>query len=295
MMGVHAFLIQFIKVSYSIFIESAINMKTRFVLDRNFSILPELAAYLESGNEIILIDDFLVEAYKSSHPNEILHSNFKIIRNYLNQIFMTFSRVELFRRELSFCKPTEPDQIISPEATLKIRGLLAMDIESLDNQLLALKPLAANHIDFHHAFTEEHIRNTAFEALELLKKQNMLKTFRNDRNMKMNEFKDFSFQLLEKVLAENNPSACDIEAFKQRNSIVFSQIFIHLWRVIHWALNDGFQNATKSIKGDSFDIKYVLISCFFDGILTKEKWLIECREDTISIFSPQTISASMRG
>ena len=259
-------------------------MKMHFVLDRNFSILQDLTDYLEPGNEIILTDDFLVEAYRSPFPKSILNDNLKIIRNYRDQLYMTFSRGELFRKELSLRKPLEPDQFINPKTTATLRWLLGLDHNSLDKELLALTAEATDRIAYNDDFREKFIRNTACEAFELLKKANELKTYRTDRNKRINDIREVAFQVLEMTIKQLSSAEFDLELFRQRNSVIFSQTFINIWRTVDWALKNGFQNATKGIKGDGFDIRYVLVSCFFDGIKTKEPWLIQCREDTLSNF-----------
>jgi hypothetical protein len=260
----------------------------RFVLDRNFSELPALAEYLKAGNEIILSDDFLIEAYRSPSANSILYHNFKILKNFQDQIFMTFSRGELVRKELSLCKPIKSDQFINLYTTTTIRRLLGLDMVSLDRELTALKTEATNRIAYQDDFMERFIRNTAQEAFELIRTANELKAYRTNRNKRLNDIREVAFKVLELMLKDKGSGEYDLEQFKQHNSVIFSHNFIHLWRTIDWALKNGFQNATKSIQGDGFDIKYVLIGCFFDGILTKEEWLKQCREDTLSNFPLKT-------
>ena len=257
-------------------------VKMRFVLDQNYSRTPELENYLKSGNEIIFTDDFLVEPFKSKTATHAIYRNFEILRKFPSQVFATYDRGELYRKELSICSPLKPDQLISSDRTEKVRHLLRLDKMSLNGVLTSIQSDSTNRIIYQANFLEKYIREGAQQVTEDIDKLNKIKS---DRNQKLRYIQENSFQILEHILRENCLGKYDFEQFKINNSIIFSFNYILLWRKVEWAIKNGFQNAKKSIHGDSFDIKYVLIACFFDGIMTKEEWLKQCREDTLSNFT----------
>lgn len=243
-----------------------------------------LSNFLNSGNEIIITDDFIIEPFKSSDVIYTFNNNIEILRKYPNQILVTFDRGELIRKELSLGLPLCSKQLISKNRTEIIRDLLNLDKPLLSNKLNRLKNEAKNRIAYQDDFLEKYIRNIIKQAYTLLKKKGQTKEYRNNKVKRLNDIKEVSFSVLELLLKNKCSKSYDINNFIDNNSIIFSQTFIHLWRIVDWVIKGGAENAKKGIKGDSFDIKYVLISCFFDGILTKERWLDECRFDTLSMY-----------
>jgi len=256
----------------------------RFVLDQNSCHAPELAEYLKSGNEIILIDDFFVESFKSESSICRIYHNLELLRQFPNQVSATYSSGDLFRKELALCAPLKSEQLISADLTSTVRRLLSLEYVKFKNEFTRLKHDATNRIADKNDFTEKYIREGAQETSDLIKEEGKMKEYRTDCTEKLKDMRETAFQVLELILKTKHPENYDFKQFKCNNSVIFSSIYIHLWRIIDWAIKNGFKNAKKKIQGDSFDIKYVLIGCFFDGIMTNDCWLKKCREDTIANF-----------
>lgn len=253
------------------------------ILDQNRARSPKLDCFLNQGNKIVLTDDFLLEPMKSSNVGYTVDLNLEILRKYPDQILVTFDRGELIRKEFSQGSPLISAQLISAERTEIIKDLLKLDKSSFGVKIENLEYEAADRLAYQDNFLDQYIKNIAIETSTLMQNNNETKEYRENKSKKLEDIKKVSFEILELTLKEKSKKY-HIDSFINNNSIIFSQIFIHLWRIVDWAIKGGAKNARKGIKGDAFDIKYVLISCFFDGILTKETWLDDCRSDTLSQF-----------
>lgn len=256
----------------------------RYVLDQNMSQDPRLDKLLKVGNEIILTDDYFVEPFKHHSPKTMFSYNLKILREYSNQILVTYDRGDLIRKELSNFIPIKTNDLIDERSTIFIRNLLKCKEKQFINDLNLWKKEANDRIKYHTNFLEKHIRKLAQTTSDLLKSKNEIMVYKTDKDKRLNDIKETSFEVLKQMLNDHCSDRNILNIFKKDLSINYSHIFIHLWRVVDWAIKDGFQNATKSIKGDSFDMKYILISSFFDDILTQEIWMKTCREDLLKIF-----------
>jgi len=258
----------------------------KYVIDLNMAQKPKLEEFLKNGNEFIITDDFFLEPFKAYDLNTTLNflkKNTKILKKYPLQIYGVFDRNELIRKEMELGKPIKSQDIICNERTEIIRNLLKND-NNLKKGIASIENLAKEHIIFHNNYNETFIRGTAQIAYDLLKDANTIKEYKNNKQKTLSDTIDVAFQSMDIFLQENCTEIYNKNIFRENISIIFSHIFINTWRSVQWALKDGFSNATKKIYGDTYDIKYTLVSCFFDGLLTNEQWMIDCRNETLSIF-----------
>jgi hypothetical protein len=116
-----------------------------------------------------------------------------------------------------------------------------------------------------------------------LAKANLLdiKEYRSNNELLEKHVFEVAMSALEFSVKDKFVKSFTIDKFKSKKSLSYFQNYILLWRVLYWVLNKGYQNATK-LDNDNFNLKYVLSSCFFDGLLTKEKWLKDCRSSALS-------------
>ncbi len=244
----------------------------------------EVKFFFQGGNEIIIIEDFFVELFKTHDPVKYLKYNLAILREYPEQIYVTYGLGELLRKEYSTLSPIKSDSMIDFGNTQIIRSLLRNEM-LLFEYIDILKKKSNDLVIYQNNFLEKYIRSGAFQASVLLKKNNLIQTYKSDKLRKLRDISEVTFPVLKNLLNDKCIDEYNFERFEQFNSVNFSQIFILLWRIVDWAIKDGFQNAKQSIGGDSIDMRYILISCFFDGIFTNEKWMKTCRSDLLTIFS----------
>lgn len=257
----------------------------KYVLDLNVSRnrKDDLKQFLEEGNEVIIIDDFVVETFKSNNPYGTLVENFKILKQFPQSVFVSYTRGELFRSELKSGHPVDIDEIISDEDTKTVRYLLSLNETQLEEELCSHKQKADRLINDNNDFSETHIRGLAVKAGKL-----DMKSYKNDTEKIQADIASVSLDVTRKLLENQCEQAFDFEEFKKRKSEIFMGTYAHVWKVAKWGMDRGYEQASKEkIANDGFDLKYVSLSCFFDGILTNEKWLKECRESILSFYKEE--------
>ena len=248
----------------------------QYVLDVNMSRDPELLQYLRDGNQIILIDDFFVETFKGESPIPIFIKNVEFLKEYPLSVFYGKSRGELVRQEILKKTPLSAADLLCEENTEKIRALISLDKQQLELNLQSLKAESNKRVSESDEFSEEFIR-------ELSKKADVPDIINYKDNDELMELRicEVAISVLAKTLKAKYRESLSIEKFISKKSVIYFQNYILLWRVINWAMKKGYENA-KNLPNDNFDLKYVLSSCFFDGLLTKEKWMIDCRNSALS-------------
>jgi hypothetical protein len=254
----------------------------KIVLDQNLARSEELKSLLEAAHEIILIDDFYVEAFKSASPHQTLNANLKILRQYPNQVFVTEEQDVLLKQELEQKAPIDSSQLINRAATEKIRQILSVAENTLEQIAKNSKADAERRIANRTEYTERLIRDIARSALELMKRDNTLHEYTQNRSKRVSDIAEVAFSLIKMKLEATYPGEALFSRFHNRHSFMFAEIFSFLWRSIDWAIKGGFQSAEKGIKGDGFDLRYINFSSFFDGILSLESWLADCRVDMLA-------------
>ena len=241
----------------------------------------ELERFLEEGNEIIILDECVVESFKSNNPYGTLHKHFKILKQFPYSVFASYNRGELFREELNTGIPVQADRVICNECTETLRDILSLDEAQLEFKLGQQKPKAMSLIEEYDDFAEEHIRGLAIKSDSV-----DISSYRNDK-VKLNTDIAIVSADVPKLLLENKcKQPFDFQNFVENKSMIFIVSFANTWKAIRWRLNRGFEQAKPKVMGnDGFDLKYVAISCYFDGILTNENWLKDCRESALSLYN----------
>lgn len=250
---------------------------TQFVLDVNKSRSSELLKFLRDGNQIILNDDFFVEALKAGNAYVMLEKNLKLLKQFPLSVFYAKTRGELVRNEIISGKPTERVEIICDENTEKTRYLIGLDEVELKKYLPKLQAEAMVRIIESNEFSKRYIQNTACAADKL-----DIKNYKSDVTKLEQDMREVAMTVSEMYLNEKCKSF-NINDFKIKKSVLFLDIYTRLWRVMNWAIQKGYANSTN-ITNDNFDLKYILTSCFFDGLLTKEKWMLDCRASVLSFY-----------
>lgn len=252
----------------------------QYVLDVNKSRTTELLNILSDGNQIILNDDFFVEVFKANTNNVsfILRQNFIHLRKFPLSIFYAKTRGELQRDEILSGQPTNRLKIVCQENTEIIRYLLGLNTSHLTKELSNLNIEAADRIGENSIYSERFIRYASNEASKL-----DLRLYEKNPDKLRLDMHEVATIILEKYLTEKCSTPFDINDFIGKKSVIFLDTYILLWRILDWAQKKGFDNS-KSLINDGFDVKYILTSCFYDGLLTKEKWMHECRESALSFF-----------
>lgn len=254
----------------------------KFILDLNRAQRgDELQSHLASGNDVIIIDDFVVESFKNADPYYSLFMNFSTLREFPQSVFYSRKRGELFTVELQSGRPVRTDEIIDDENTKTLRSLLPLSRGQLERKLSLHSQEAMRLIDFNDEISEQFI-------LELVKKHKELdiKKYRKDPRLLQAHIAETSLMLTEQCLEEKCEKEFDIEEFRKRPSAIFLFYYSLLWKNAKWLIDRGFEEAPiKKICNDGFDLKYVETSCFFDGLLTGEKWLKECRESILAFYN----------
>jgi hypothetical protein len=254
------------------------------ILDQNMAgrKRSELNEYLSDGNEIIIIDEFMLELCKCSRLEINLKRQLEILKKFPEQVLVTHARGIIINKEIVKARPLEQNDLISSDSTKIFRQILALNdyqIPDFTNDLLVVaEPLLKDKVDF----LEEHLRPVIIKAEKLIsKKSGQKKEYETYTDKKLRDIHEVSAEVLTMFLSQRGLSNEQLNHFKNCKSFILSFIFTHLWRVVDWAVKGGARNSRKKINGDSFDLTYVLISCFFDGILTGEKWLEQCRKETL--------------
>jgi hypothetical protein len=251
----------------------------RYVLDQNMTRDNKIENYLRDGNEIILLHDFIAEPFKSPNYETILENNLKILRNYPQRIFITFERGKLLQKEWDTGHPIKKDDIVDPETSETFRNYLRNTVPYSN----VLKQNAEKRINEQEYFAENFIKNVAIQYFT--EAEEMIHIYKNDRNKKINEIKELVFKLLKYTFDKKYVTNDNIRFFEENISMNFCQSFILVWRIVDWVIKKGARNAKKAIRGDGFDIKHVVYSCFCDGIFTCEKWMEESRKDLLALFT----------
>jgi hypothetical protein len=255
----------------------------KYVLDLNKSRSDELKCFLEEGNEVIVSDAFYVECFKSENPYGTMEKHFKLLKQFPQSIFVSFSRGELFRSELMSGRPVNNNEIINYETTDNFRNILRLNEAQLKENLCSYKETLEGLIKDHNDFSETFIRGLAAKAGQL-----DLKPYRDDAEKHHADIAEVSLEATRKLLETQYEQAFDFEEFKKRKSIIFMVTYALAWKVVKWGLERGYEQASpKTIGNDGFDLIYVSLSCFFDGILTGEPWLKECRESILLFYEKE--------
>lgn len=252
----------------------------RYTLDMNMCRDNQLKILLEKKNGIIIIDDFIVEIFKANNPITMFLKNTKIIKNFPDQIFITHDRGPLVKMEIEKGLPLDADDIIDLDSTTAFRKWLIVENEF--NKIVPQAQIEAkNRIDHQKKFVDEYLYNSVRNLIDLFKTENTRKQYLLDKTKLLHHIKEVSTFVMGEFLKDNN--IINIDSFKITNSIIYSQNYALLWRIANWSLKNGINSISlDKLSNDGFDIKYVLISSFFDDLLTKEKWLKECRMDIIN-------------
>lgn len=248
----------------------------QYVLDQNMSRDPKLSQYLRDGHQIILIDDFFVEIFKADFPIPIFQRNVEILKEHPSSIFYGKSRGDLVRQEILKKAPLSATDLLCEENTQKIRTLISLDSQQLELNLQSFKSESNKRVSESDVFSEEFIRGLSGRA-DLLD----IKKYKHDDELLEFHIFEVAISALGLSLKDKYGESFSIKNFKSKKSVSYFQNYILLWRVLNWALNKGYENA-KKLPHDNFDLKYVLSSCFFDGLLTKEKWMNNCRDSALS-------------
>ncbi|PJZ87452.1 hypothetical protein [Leptospira levettii] len=256
----------------------------QFVLDLNYSRSEELEQFLKDGNSIILTDDFLLEPFRSSEVSRILISNIQILRKYSEQYNISYSIRELIDKETNSKHPLIQNQLINSDATVKIRKILAQPNHIIQERVTKLQSRATKRLKLAAEFTETFIRDMANYTQKKMKKEQPLFRYSNNYDKLLADISYAAHQMTSNNMQKRGGINNYPSIFHSQISISFAFSFSYIWRIINWAIKDGYQNATDSIKGDVFDIGYLAISSLSDGILTKDKWMNKCRDELISIF-----------
>ena len=254
--------------------------KMKYVLDVNMCRNNQLVNLLKEKNEILITSDFLVEVFKANNPKFMFVNNTRIIKEYPSQIFVTHDRGELVRLEISKKSPLIPDEIIDLNSTNNFRNWLINENEiDLILQLVYLE--AKRQVEYQKDFMNTYMYQATKKLQDLLKFENTRKQYLTDNAKLLNDIKEVSITVMEGFLEKKN--IINVENFKRVNSVIYSQNYVLLWRIAKWSLLNGIESVSlDKLTHDGFDIKYIFISSFFDGLLTKETWLKECRFDLIN-------------
>jgi len=261
----------------------------KYTLDLNMCRDEQLKILLNQDNEIIITDDFLVEIFKAENPLSMFLKNTSIIKQFPNKIYVTYDRGQLVRMELTKMSPLNINDLIDLESTSSFRNWLLNENE-FHKIIPHAKMEAKKRIDHQKNFVDNHLLKTTQKLRKLLKSDNSRHQYTSDRAKLLHDIRETSITAMEKFFESNNIT--NIESFKLSNSIIYAQTYILIWRVSHWALKNGIDSISpKKLINDGFDIKYILISTFFDDLLTKEIWLKECRLDTINSLATSPVGS----
>lgn len=251
----------------------------KYVLDLNMCRENQLKVLLDSGNDVMIPDDFLVEIFKANNPRVMFLRNIVIIKNYPAQIYICQDRGPLARKEIEKGLPLYADEIIDFDSTAIFRQWM-IDYSEFNKVFPRAKNEAPSRIEYQKKFVKTYLRGSVKELKAMLKRDSTRTEYIKNRSKLLNDIRDVSIQVMEKYLEAH--SITNIECFRRTNSIIYAQTYILLWRIAHWALINGIETTNDDrLANDGFDLKYVLISTFYDGILTHEEWLKECRENCI--------------
>lgn len=251
----------------------------RKVLDVNMSRDDELRDFLEEGNQVVLLDEFVVECFKSGRPYQMLYRNLEILRQHPQLVVVPYSRGELVRRELESGLPTPSEEVVCHEYTETLRHLLSLNEEQLKDELVEHEPKAQGLIEDNNEFSEDYIRCLAAKAGQL-----DMREYHHDKEKLQADIAWVVIDVVKALLERDCKNRYEIDDFIQNKSMLFIVTYAHLWKVVQWRLNHGYQQS-KKIPNDGFDLKYTALSCYFDGILTSEKWLSECRDSILSHYN----------
>lgn len=250
--------------------------KKQYVVDQNMLRSDDLEKYLSEGNQIIITDHLMLEPFKAEPKNHslMINRNLQILTAYPNQtIVISGGLGDLMRIEKSQGFPISIDQLVSEENTLIFNNWL----ENHNKLIYRGLNIAMERINE----DQNYIKDTYKPLIQKLSsgiKGEERRRYKGDKSSRVADIKDTALELLK---IEFNH---DVNSFIEKKSIWLTFCIVHIWRILDWAIKNG-ADSSKSINGDQFDIKYVVLSCFFDGLLTKEKWMMECRKDTLTIFN----------
>jgi hypothetical protein len=260
------------------------------VLDRNYCQLPELKSYLleEENNFIVITSDFISEAFKPLPTFDVpspvqkitqfqgLINDFKILKKFKNQTYYCQDRAKIFHYEL----PLQKEQLLDLEGTKKLRELMALDEENLKIALAQeFREKIKLDLQFHKNFNETYIFGSIKEYQTFFK-ENKFVEYR-DINLKLKTVYEHSLLATKQYLKE-----IGLKIKNPVNSVVFLHNFVSIWRLFDLVFN---HSGITKVKNESEDVKYVFFSCFFTGLLTKEKWMIPCRFLTMNNYEKSKI------
>jgi hypothetical protein len=192
-----------------------------YILDQNMTRDNAINDFLKDGNEIILINDFIVEPFKSPNYQIILEKNLEILRRYPEKIFITFERGILVQKEWNKGYPIENDDIIDFESSKIFMNYLKNKIQYGS----ILKQNAEKRIKEHEDFVEIFIK----KALEQYSKElkNLRYVYKSDKEKKINDIKELVLKLLGDILNEKCSTNYNIRLFEKKHfneflSIIYS-------------------------------------------------------------------------
>jgi hypothetical protein len=251
----------------------------RFVLDLNMSRDEKLIDILKDGHNIILIDDFFVELFKSNDPVKTFELNTKILQKYSSQIYYCHDIGILFRLE-KIGRPLKKHQLIDMKTTSIIRKLILMP-DIFQSQIEKFKIEASKRISEQENFIQEYLRKTTQQLSALLKSTASRNAYIVDKEKRLCDIMGTTFLVMERYLIDNKNK----KLFWEKPSVIFNYTYILLWRIVDWALKNGITDKPiNKLTNDGFDLRYIMYSSYFDDVLTKESWLSECRSDCMLSF-----------
>lgn len=260
------------------------------VVDQNFLRKSDLKALADTypNCRFILPDVALIEMCKSPQWEDTLSKSLRILSAYPHRIRVSISVGEAINTEITTKKSiegrllpkdfipvfTELFSALSSERTSQTLALIAQKITSIQANLA--------HSELNHQQNKQGLE-VLIEATKSLVTPEEIKSLRNgsmSREGKLNLISERAPLVLEDFFRQADFATDKARVFLKTKPMTLRFVYLKLWSCLDWIAKGGFEGLLpERATNELMDHDYILISTFFDGILSKETRVNEAYQD----------------
>jgi hypothetical protein len=256
-------------------------MKLHFVLDQNYLRSDELKQRIATdlNCHFIITDDALLEMCKSPEWEKTLRGSLLALTVCPGRVHVSIAVDEAIRMEMGNWKSVS-GRLLKKEFSAFLRNLLS-DVQSGTSRN-CISLMASKMPSAQASMQQEKLNNTdnksgvdsLLTSLREILPKPFVKGLRNNslsHKEQLETMVNLAPHLMMPFFQEQGLSAEKVKSFLRQKPILLRHTYLRLWLCFDWLSKGGFEGLNEDkVTNDFIDHNYVIISTFFDGILSKE-------------------------
>ena len=265
-----------------------------YVLDQNYFRSPELALLIESDPtaQFVIPDVAFIEMCKSDKWQDVLRMSLSTLSKCPGRVYHSLNVGEALKKELSTRRSIDGHLLpIQFRAfTRTILNDVAKETSEAGISLLSKRmgevQIEIRDNELNHSWNEESLK-TRTKIMKDAIGADVLRLLRNgleNDSERLALIQRVAVDLLKTHLTNEGWSENAIRNFIKSKPLTLRFYVLSVRHAIEWAKKNGLDSmAAAKITNDMLDQEYILISSFFDGILSKEVEVNRAHEDLANI------------